>query len=188
MLTSIFATIIQIKLFYKNANLSKLLCIQRPAPNVSVSYAPEDDFSEFISRQLVPAIIALLFRWHVCSVLLPVSPHGLAPALSSLLQTRDTGGQSAPRGGAGYVQILIISLNGFMGSPRSHNVRLFGPSLSRAVNLHFSRSESNPKIFNLNKFNIFGAIRELRKKSQSNQRVIRVIQSVVGGALNTASC
>ena len=49
MLTSIFAMIIQIKLFYKNANLSKLLYIQRPAPNVSVSYAPEDDFSEFTS-------------------------------------------------------------------------------------------------------------------------------------------
>ena len=63
MLTSIFATIIQIKLFYKNANLSKLLYIQRPAPNVSVSYAPEDDFSEFILHgQLVPALIALLFR------------------------------------------------------------------------------------------------------------------------------
>ena len=31
-------------------------------------------------------------------------------------------------------------------SPRSHNLRPSGPSLSRAVNLHLSRSESNQSI------------------------------------------
>ena len=56
----------------------------------------------------------------------------------------------------------ISSLFGSDRSSRSHFVCPSGTSLSRAVNLHLSRSESNLR-----------AIRTLRKQSDITQRAIR---------------